>query len=130
MNKYISITIICVGMIIMIECIENQKGSDGFKTIPDTIKNINLTMNESNYTIPISNVMNQINNTKEYMETEWCKFGYKLTINGRTYNISGISIYKNMELCKAEIIYPNGSVARYFSKDGNYLSIFRITSLK
>jgi len=56
---------------------------------------------------------------------DWCKKGTKITASGPqgqgSFEIKGITTYKEKEVCEAEYIYDQGSMVQYFNEDSSYM---------
>lgn len=56
---------------------------------------------------------------------DWCKKGTKITTSGQgqqgSFEIKGITKYKDKEVCEAEYIYDQGSMTQYFNEKSDYI---------
>lgn len=56
---------------------------------------------------------------------DWCKKGTKITSEGPqgqgSFEIKGMTTYKDKEVCEAEYIYDQGSMVQYFNEKGDYM---------
>ena len=54
----------------------------------------------------------------------WCTPGSKIMVNlpsgEKEYTITGLTTYKDREVCRAELKFENGTSVKYFSKDGRF----------
>lgn len=95
----------------------------------DTIKSYNTQIEATTPTLAgtttsTSNTVSKSYTASVRTEPDWCKVGTKITTSGSQYEsfltIKGMTTYQSREVCKAELVYNEGTIVQYFNVDSSF----------